>query len=135
MTPATGNLNWSWKRAAPRYGLLVVAALFVFRVVLSLTWTGTVAATLAALGGGAAVWLLMYRLSRRGPIMFASSGLPGRAVMYAIRRNKLDLRCPQCGWAGPLRMLTQSAATNGIDLDCPECGRRLAHEGQELSVL
>jgi predicted RNA-binding Zn-ribbon protein involved in translation (DUF1610 family) len=134
MTRSAGEVGWSWERAAPRSGLLFVAALFVFRVVLRLTWRGTIAATLVAFGGGAAVWLLMYRLSRRGPIMFASGGLGGRAVGYAIRRNKLDLRCPECGWAGHLRMLTESRSRDGIDLECPMCGRELAHKREELSV-
>jgi hypothetical protein len=78
---------WTWRRAAPRYLLLLVASVLAFHSGFGLGWLGTTIAVLCGFGGGFLVWFAAWRLSKRRPTVVPADSVRARVLLWAVRRG------------------------------------------------
>jgi hypothetical protein len=125
---ADGTL-WTWGWALPRLLGVMLVGMFVFRVVLDLSWAGTLLAIVGSLSGAALFWVTFAWVGRNGPIRLPKGSVRARVLASAVSHDKVDVRCTGCGWRGPMSVLVRTRDhENRLELECPECGYAVGHQ-------
>jgi hypothetical protein len=120
---------WTWSWALPRLLGVILVGMFVFRVVLDLSWTGTVLANVGSLSGATLFWGTFAWVGRNGPLRLPKGSVRARVLASAVNHDNVEVRCTGCDWRGPMSALVRTRDhENRLELECPECGHAVGHQ-------
>jgi hypothetical protein len=124
-----GVQPWTWGQVLPGLFGVFASGLFVFRFWLGLSWSGTLLMVGFCFAAAAAFLVAFWSMGRRGVIMLPKGSLRARALASALKRDKADLLCSECGWHGHISGLVRSLDEQKPgQLCCPACGHTIGRQ-------